>query len=221
MEQTCHRCGTAVSRQDAFCPVCGAPQLHFDESEQAAYVEGIDASAKNGRPGQVSWQVVVGLCARIAVPAGILCALPLLSLCSLIWIVGGASTVVFLYCRKRPMTLLSTKGGFRIGALTGFLIAYVSIAVTAILHVVQRFPLHAGAVIDGTYEELIRDSTSMFQTSPETQAQMLSFSRFLLTPDGRAAWSLTNMATLVAFTVVIAACVGALGVRMFAGRRVA
>jgi hypothetical protein len=119
------------------------------------------------------------------------------------------------------MTLLSTKGGFRIGALTGFLIAYVSIAVTAILHVVQRFPLHAGAVIDGTYEELIRDSTSMFQTSPETQAQMLSFSRFLLTPDGRAAWSLTNMATLVAFTVVIAACGGALGVRMFAGRRVA
>jgi hypothetical protein len=221
MEQSCHRCGTAVSRRDAFCPVCGAPQLHFDESEQAAYAEGAEAAVNNGRPGQVSWKIVIGLCGRIAIPAGILCALPLLSLCSLIWVAGGASMVIFLYCRKRPMTLLSTKGGFRIGALTGFVIAYVSIAVTAILHVVQRFPLHAGAVIDETYEELIRSSTSVFETSPETQAQMQSFFHFLLTPDGRAVWSLTNMAFLVAFTVVIAAIGGAVGVRMFAGRRVA
>jgi len=129
--------------------------------------------------------------------------------------------VILLYRRKKPMALLTAKHGFRIGLLTGLIIAYVSIAATAILRVVQRFPMHIGNRIDDEYEQIIRQSMTVFQTSPETQAQMRSFFHFMLTPDGRAAWSFMNLATITIFTVFFAAIGGALGVRMFASRRLA
>jgi hypothetical protein len=221
MEQTCHRCGTTVSRVDPFCPVCGAPQLHFDETDQPVFGEGADPSAVPGRPGQVSWKIVLGACAKIAIPAGILCGLPLLAAGSLLWVGGGATAVICLYRRKRPMSLLNAKSGFRIGSLAGLIIAYVSIAVTALLRVAQRFPLHTGAAIDDEYEQIIRQSMTVFQTTPETQQQMKWFFHFMLTPDGRAAWSLMNMFTVTVLTVLIASIGGAVGARMFAGRRAA
>jgi hypothetical protein len=221
MEQTCHRCCTTVSRQDAFCPVCGAPQLQFDSNEQAAPGEEGDAPGSAGRPGQVNWKVVLSACAQIAIPAGVLCALPLIAAGWLLWVVGAAGAVVLLYRRRRPMALLSARSGLRIGSLTGFIMAYVSIAVTAVLRVVQRFPMHRGGIIDSDYEELIRQAMSLYQTTPETQAQMRSFFHFFLTPDGRAAWSLMGIAWNTLFTILFAAIGGAVGVRMFAGRRVA
>lgn len=221
MEQTCHRCGSTVVRGDPFCPVCGAPQLHFDASEQAEPDENGDASANAGRPGQVQWKLVLAACAKVAIPAGVLCALPLIAAGSLLWVAGGACAVILLYRRKRPMALLNMRSGFRIGSLVGLIIAYVSIAVTALLRFAQRFPLHGGHSIDEEYEEIIRSSMTMFQTTPDTQAQMRSFFHFMLTPDGRAAWSLMNMATVTVLTVLFAAVGGAVGVRMFAGRRVA
>jgi disulfide bond formation protein DsbB len=221
MEQNCHRCGTTVSRQDAFCPVCGAPQLHFDASEQPVFGEGTEPSATSGRPGQVNWKIVLGACAKIAVPAGVLCALPLLSPFSLLWVVGGATAVILLYRRKRPMTPLSARVGLRIGGLAGLMIAYASIAATALLRVVQRYPLHGGGSIDADYDEIIRQSMAYFQTTPDTQAQTRWFFHFMLTPDGRAAWSLMNMATVIVLTVLFASIGGAVGVRMFARRRAA
>jgi hypothetical protein len=221
MDQVCHRCGTSVSREDTFCPVCGAPQLNFDLSSQEPADAATEPHATPGRPGQVNWKDAIGAAVMVAIPAGILCGLPLLAAGSLLWVMGGASLVILLYKKKRPLSLLNARSGFRIGGLTGLAIAYVSVAVAAILHVVQRFPMHIGDKIDSEYEEVISQSMTVFQTSPETQAQMRSFFHFMLTPDGRAAWSFMNMVTVTVMTIFLAAIGGYIGVRLFAGRRLA
>ncbi len=220
MEQTCHRCGTGVSREDGFCPVCGAAQLNFDADMQES-PEVSDLSALHTRPGQVRWRDAISAAILVAVPAGILCGLPLLAAGSLIWVMGGSSLAILLYRKKHPMAPMTAKHGFRIGILAGLIISYVSIAVTSILRVVQRFAMHKGETIDSEYDSVISQSMTMFQTTPETQAQMRSFFHFMLTPDGRAAWSFMNMLTVTVMTLLFAALGGYVGVRLFRVRRLA
>ena len=223
MQQLCHRCSTAVSREDAFCPNCGAPQLNFDASEQQPFGENGDASAADTRPGQIHWRAVLAACAMVAVPAGILCGL--LPDGSLIWVLGGATGVIVVYRRKRPTLTLTMKNGLRIGGLTGIVIAYVSMALTAVLRVVQRYPMHVGRMLDDGYEQLIHLSTTqsaaIFQGNPAAQAQMQSMYQFMLTPDGRAAYAFMGIVAAAIMTVLLAAVGGALGVRLSNVRRVA
>ena len=221
MEHMCHRCSQSVSAADTFCPHCGAPQLHFDASSRDEQSNGQAQPLHQGRPGQISWHDAIVSSFLIALPAGILCGLPLLAAGSLLWVMGGASLVILLYKKKRPMALLNGRSGLRIGSLAGVLIAYISVAVAAFLRVLQRFPLHIGKTIDRDYEAVISQSMTIFQTSPDTQAQMRAFFHFMLTPDGRAAWSLMNMATITVMTVFFAALGGYIGVRLFSGRRLA
>ncbi len=220
MEQACHRCGTSVSREDAFCPACGAPQLNFDASLQDG-LETEEPASLNMRPGQVRWRDAIGAAIIVAVPAGILCGLPLLAAGSLLWVMGGASLAILLYRKKYPMAPMTAKQGLRIGILAGLIISYVSIAVTCILRVVQRYAMHKGDVIDSDYELVISQSMKVFQATPETQAQMRSFFQFMLTPDGRAAWSFMNMVTVSVMTLLFAAIGGYVGVRLFRVRRLA
>ena len=223
MEQLCHRCSTAVSREDAFCPNCGAPQLNFDVSEQQPFGENGDASAAETRPGQIHWRVALTACAKIAIPAGILCGLLPAGL--LIWVLAGSTGVILLYRRKRPTSALTARNGLRIGGLTGLIIAYISIAIAAILRMVQRYPLHAGRLLDDGYEQLIHLSTSqsaaIFQGNPAAQVQTQSMYQFMLTPDGRAAYAFMGMIAAAIMTVLLAALGGALGVRLSTVRRTA
>ena len=223
MEQLCHRCSTAVSREDAFCPNCGAPQLNFDASEQLPFGENSDATAAETRPGHVHWRIALTACAKIAIPAGVLCGL--LPEGSLIWVLGGATGVILLYRRKRPTSTLTARNGLRIGGLSGIIIAYVSMLVTAVLRVVQRYPMHVGKMLDEGYEQIIQLSTgqsaAIFQGNPAAQAQMKSIYQFMLTPDGRAAYAFMGMVAAAVMTVLLAALGGALGVRLSAIRRTA
>ncbi len=223
MQQLCHRCSIAVSVEDGFCPNCGAPQLNFDASEQQPFGENGGASAVEARPGQVQWRVALAACAKIAIPAGILCGL--LPQGSLIWVLSGATGVILLYRRKRPTSTLTSKNGLRIGGLAGIIIAYISMAVTAILRVVQRYPMHVGRMLDDGYEQLIHLSTqqsaAIFQGNPAAQAQMQSMYQFMLTPDGRAAYAFVGIIAAAIMTVLLAAVGGALGVRLSNVRRVA
>lgn len=223
MQQLCHRCSTAVSREDAFCPNCGAPQLNFDASEQQPFDENGEASAVETRPGHVHWRVALAACAKVAIPAGILCGL--LPDGSLIWVLGGATGVILLYRRRRPTSTLTARNGLRMGGLAGIIIAYVSMAITAILRVMQRYPMHAGKALDDGYEQLIHLSTgqsaAIFQGNPAAQAQMQSMYQFMLTPDGRAAYAFMGIIAAAIMTVLLAAVGGALGVRLSNVRRVA
>ena len=221
MEKACHRCGTSVSREDTFCPTCGAPQLNFDLSSQEPSEPGSEPQTTPQRPGQVNWRDAIGASITVALPAGILCGLPMLSSGLLLWVMGGASLVILLYKKKRPMSLLNARSGFRIGSLTGLVIAYVSVAVEAIYSVVQRFPMHGGATIDREYESVISQVTTSVQTTPETQAQVHAMFRFLLSPDGRAGSSFAIMIFIASTTIMFASLGGYIGVRLFAGRRLA
>jgi hypothetical protein len=218
MEQTCHRCHHSLSRDTAFCPECGAPQLNFDGTAAQEFPENDPAANPADRPGHVNWRIALDACARIALPAGILSALVPSGI--LLWVVGGATAVIFFYRQKRPTVSISARNGFRIGSMAGFAIAYVASAVTAILGVVQRYSMHMGDSIDRAYEEGIARSAELLQSSPEAQEQMKSFFRFMLTPDGRATSSFGGLAMLAGVTVLLAAIGGAIGVRLFAPKRV-
>lgn len=209
MEQLCHRCSTAVSREDAFCPNCGAPQLNFDASDQQPFGENIEAAHIESRPGQIHWRIALAACAKVAIPAGILCGL--LPEGSLLWVLGAATGVILLYRRKRPTSALTAKNGLRIGALAGMIIAYISAAATAILRVLQRYPMHVGKALDEGYEQLIHLSTS--------QLQMQSMYQYMLSPDGRAAYAFMGMAAAAIMTVLLASVGGAVGVRLSTVRR--
>ena len=209
MEQLCHRCSTAVSREDAFCPNCGAPQLNFDASDQQPFGENSEAAHIESRPGQIHWRIALAACAKVAIPAGILCGL--LPEGSLLWVLGAATGVILLYRRKRPTSTLTAKNGLRIGALAGMIIAYISAAATAILRVLQRYPMHVGKALDEGYEQLIHLSTS--------QLQMQSMYQYMLSPDGRAAYAFMGMAAAAIMTVLLASVGGAVGVRLSTVRR--
>ena len=221
MDRACHRCGTSVSREDTFCPACGAPQLNFDLGSQEPSDSSAEQQAAPQRPGQVNWRDAIGASITVALPAGILCGLPLLSSGLLIWVMGSASLAILLYKKKRPMSLLNARSGFRIGCLTGLVIAYISVAVEAIYSVAQRFPMHGGATIDREYEAVISQVATSVQTTPETQAQMHAMFHFLLSPDGRAGSSFAIMVFIAVMTILFASLGGYIGVRLFAGRRLA
>jgi hypothetical protein len=115
--------------------------------------------------------------------------------------------------------LLETRSGVRIGAVAGLIAAYSSMIGTAIWQIFERYVLHRGYAIDQLYESIIQQSTALALNNPETQAQWHSYVRFLLSPDGRAAYVLMNAATTSLGIILFSAIGGALGVRLLAPRK--
>jgi hypothetical protein len=233
----CHRCGSLVGPDDAFCPACGSPQLRLDVDEQ---LPAAVPAAESGSPAQspseahsrrwaiytgqhhgVDWHGAFRTALLIAVPIGVLTALPALSLGFLLWVVGGPVAVIALYHRHHPAHRLDGRGGFRIGALTGLFAAYISAALVAVLALIERYSLHLGAVMDREFTQRLQQSTAMVQTGPDTEAQMRSYLHFLLTPDGRAAMSLAGAAVTAVLTILLAGVGGTIGVRILGRQRTA
>jgi hypothetical protein len=136
-----------------------------------------------------------------------------------VWVVGGAILAIVLYHRRAPGFLLETRSGVRIGAIAGLIAAYSSAIATAVWRLFARYVLHQGDTIDQVYVSLIQQSTMLVQTNPEAQAQWHAYVQFLMTPDGRAAYTLMNIATTSLGIVLFSAIGGALGVRLLAARR--
>ena len=152
-------------------------------------------------------------------PAGLLSAISVLSWGCCLWVVGGSVLAIMLYHRRAPAFLLETRSGVRIGAITGLIAAYSSVIATAVWRVFERYVLHRGNAIDQFYDSVIQQSTALVQTNPETQAQWHAYVRFLMSPDGRAGYTLLNAATTSIGIIVFAAIGGALGVRLIAIRK--
>ena len=220
MNPTCHRCGTTLSASELFCPNCGSPQLKFAQQEEGetAYVAGRPA-AKLGRAQGISWRDAILAALLVAVPAGLLSAVSVLSWGCCLWVVGGAVLAIVVYHRRAPAFLLETRSGVRIGAVAGLIAAYSSVIATAVWRVFARYVLHQGSAIDQFYDSVIKQSTALVQTNPDAQAQWHAWVQFLMSPDGRAAYTLMNAATTSLGIILFSAIGGALGVRLLAPRK--
>ena len=84
-------------------------------------------------------------CLIVAVPAGLLSAVSVLSWGCCLWVVGGAVLAIVVYHRRAPAFLLETRSGVRIGAVAGLIAAYSSVVATAIWRVFSRYVLHQGS----------------------------------------------------------------------------
>jgi hypothetical protein len=232
----CHRCGSPVAIDAAFCPSCGAPQLRVSLPDEtpSAEAEGTSAAGAAQNPARSAaqpWNVFSGqrpgidwrrgfrVAVLIAVPVGILTALPAVSLGFLLWVIGGPVAVVALYRRPTPSRSVDGRSGFRLGALTGLFAAYVSSALVGALSLIERYTLHLGGLMDREFADRLRQSTAMVQTGADTEAQMRNYVHFLLTPDGRAAMSLAGAAITALLTILLAGFGGMLGVRLFGRER--
>jgi hypothetical protein len=217
MEQVCHRCGTALNQSDPFCPHCGAPQLRYEAPEEP--ISSLSAPPAQRlatrNPNVVSWKDAILAAALLAVPAGILSSL--LGLEAL-WVIAGGIGVISFY-RRRTGTFPSGRMGWRIGMLFGLFAAVIAVAVNGLSLLVQRYPLHQGAMIDQRTHDLIEMNMKMYanlfaSSNPDMTAAVAATQRFWLSPDGAAALVLSNAVGLAITMLLFAAAGGALGARL-------
>jgi len=220
MNPICHRCGATLSASELFCPNCGSPQLKFAQQEEGdSGYPGARPAGKPARAQGISWRDAILAALIVAVPAGLLSAVSVLSWGCCLWVVGGAVLAIVVYHRRAPAFLLETRSGVRIGAVAGLIAAYSSVVATAIWRVFSRYVLHQGNAIDQFYDSLIKQSTALVQANPDAQAQWHAYVQFLLSPDGRAAYTLMNAVTTSVGIILFSAIGGAIGVRLLAPRK--
>ena len=213
----CHRCSGALEEDASFCPHCAAPQLRLALPEEQA-----DAAPATGGyirdPRAVDWRTIFRLALWTAIPVGILTIPPFF----FPLIIAGPMVVISIYQRRRPGALVDGRSGFRIGALMGLLAAYISAFFVAGLRLMERYPLHQGAVLDRDYALYIQQtaaaSQSMAHGTAASAEMMNSWMNFFLTPDGRAWIALLGTAVTGVGTVLLAGIGGMLGARLAARR---
>jgi hypothetical protein len=220
MNLLCHRCGASLSASELFCSTCGSPQLKVTQQEEGetGYAAG-RAPVTIARAQGISWKEAIRAALLVAVPAGLLSAVSVLSWGCCLWVVGGAVLAIVVYHRRAPTFLLEIRSGVRIGAVAGLIAAYSSVIATAAWRVFARYVLHQGSAIDELYVQIIQQSTTLVQSNPDTQAQWHAYVNFLMSPDGRAAYTLMNAATTSIAIILFSAIGGALGVRLLAPRK--
>ncbi|HVJ08608.1 MAG TPA: hypothetical protein VM554_09495 [Acidisarcina sp.] len=172
-----------------------------------------------------SWKHAIRSALIVGLPMGLLSSslLPL-STGSFLWLVGGAMAAVALYRRRSQASFLNLRTGLRIGVVAGIVAAFSATACNAGVLLFQRHALHMSKAIDDSMDGNIRAMVEqmggrMAQTTPEAQAQIRAYFRFLLSPDGKAFLSLTSSATTALGMILFAALGGVLGARIFASRR--
>jgi hypothetical protein len=172
-----------------------------------------------------AWKHAIAAAAIVGLPMGLLSSSVLpLATASFVWLVGGAMAAVALYQRRSRNGFLNLRTGLRIGLVAGVVAAFFATACNAAVLLFQRYALHMSKAIDESMDGNIREIVGqlggkMAQATPETQAQLQAYFRFLLSPDGKAFLSLTSSATAALAMVLFAALGGALGARIFVARR--
>lgn len=209
-----------------FCPSCGSPQLRLEPNgEMEGLASSRDSSAEAMEARGTSWKHAISAAAMVGLPMGLLSSSVLpLATGSFLWLVGGAMAAVALYQRRSKNSLLNLRTGLRIGMVAGIVAAFFATACNAGLLLFQRHALHMSKAIDESMDGNIKAMVAqmggrMVQSTPEAQAQVQAYFRFLLSPDGKAFLGLTSAATAAAGMIMFAALGGALGARILAARR--
>jgi hypothetical protein len=207
----CHRCAGALDDEASFCPHCAAPQLRIAPQETVEAPEGAAQAFVRDRR-SIDWRNVIRLALWVALPLGILAPFffPLVIVAPVI--------VTSLYQRRRPGTLLDGRSGFRIGTLTGLLVAYASAFGLACWQLFERYSLHQASVLDAQYALRVQQSAEATQRMAQGNALTIQQARilldFFLSPDGRATVTLFDTAALASGIVLLAGLGGMLGARL-------
>ena len=212
MEHLCHRCGTAITSSELFCPHCGAPQLRYEAADEDVSPVSTSRQSLAGRdPGGVIWKDAIAAAAMVAIPVGLLSSL--LDFGAL-WVIGGGIATVSIYRRRTGHPPMG-RGGWRIGSLLGVLAAFATTAIDSITLVFQRYVLHNGGVIDQRFHLVAQQLTEQLNRSnPEAAAAMPWFVHFWLSPDGTAAIALMGAVGSAFSMLLFSAAGGAIGARI-------
>ena len=212
MDPVCHRCRATInSSSELFCPHCGAPQLRYEPSEEAAPPYASSQQTTSGRGLDiVSWKAAVVSALLVAVPVGLLSSI--LDFGAL-WVIGGGIATVSLYRRRVGMPP-SNRMGWRIGGLLGVLAAFISTAIYSLKLVIQRYMLHSGDLDQQLHSVAQQFADQINRSDPQTAAAMAQLAHFWLSPDGAAAIVLGTAAVSALSMVLFAAAGGAIGARI-------
>lgn len=217
MDPVCHRCGTALSSQELFCPHCGAPQLSVEASEEQTSYAGKGAGS-GGRVAHqfIAWRSAVQAALIVAVPVGLLSSLLDFGV---LWVLAGGFCTVALYQRK-TFTVANGSLGWRLGMLAGVFAAFVSSLTDGLSMLLERYGLHRGSSIDQRLSSLTQQMTDqMVHQNPEAAQQIPWFIHFWVSPDGHAAVVLFMSAFAAVMMVGFSVIGGALGGRVLGTRR--
>ena len=237
-QRPCHRCGTLIDVSCPFCPQCGSPQLsvpQYDMPEQeAAGAGGANYSgaavAASGAPplhalaaDGVQWKLAVWACFIVALAAGLLCAValivPALYSVAFFWTLSGSVIALAVYQRRAPMARLDGGTGARIGLLTGILMASALAFAGSIFMALLRYVWHKGADFDAQISDAIHQGMARAaENSPDPQLVQSSL-KSLLSPEGRAGYTLAMGAFLAVLLVVFSTISGAVGAKLMPRRR--
>ena len=185
MEPTCHRCGSSLLPDTAYCGQCGAPQVRVPE--ELAVSPASQTSGAINQESLSSASSAVALNWRHALPAAstagfamaIASMLPLVSTLFPLWMLAGGWLAVLLYRRRSPLLLMSSTIGGKVGALAGLLGFLFFGVLTSSFLTIETVVLHRGDELRAMLRSLLQQSVTNNQ---DARSQMLL--QWMQTPEG-------------------------------------
>lgn len=221
MEITCNRCHQTVNAESCYCPACGLPQLVYaaDGPVGQSQPERWDEGARDAAT--IDWRPALRAALLMAIPAGLLC-----SMFSPVGIAGWllmatcAAWAVSLYMRSQRPAWITLGAGARIGLVTGLLGGWSAAATTGVTLFAMRFFFHHGSFFDDFWLNFVNQKFVQQYASMGVNAQTIStYQKWLLSPEGRAAFMLSAILFLVTGLILSAVAGGALGARLMGRSR--
>ncbi len=211
-----------------FCSHCGAPQLSVPATElpetsapAEADLAGAVLSAAGSlpvHPNGTQWKAALHVSLAVGVASGVLCGAamlfpPLYTVC-FFWTLSGAMIALALYRRRVPLASIDSAAGARIGLLAGLFMSAAMTAIGSIFLVLLRFVWHKGGEYDAQISDAIHQGmTRAAQNNPDPQLVQNSM-KFLLSPEGRAGYTLAMVAFLAVLLIFFSAVSGAVGAKL-------
>ncbi|HEY1254188.1 MAG TPA: hypothetical protein VGF01_05365 [Terracidiphilus sp.] len=221
MEITCTRCHQTVQADNCYCSHCGLPQLVYTTDGSSGQVQPERGEEATPDAGSIAWKPALNAALKLAVPAGVLCAiLSPLGLFGSFWMAVAATWAVALYLRSQRPAWITIGVGARIGLVTGLLGGWLAFGVSGGQLFIQRFFLHQSNQIDASWRAIVESSQQLtLQMGFSDAAQLQSQKAFMLSPEGHAGFTAISLVFNWLFLTLFAVVGGALGARMMGRSR--
>ncbi len=165
-------------------------------------------------PGAIRWDLAWKGAALCGVFAAILCAIPVLSLGCILWMLGAGALSVSLYQKQVPGMSITPGMGMRIGALAGVFGFIVSAIVTTVSFVALR----AGGDFRRAMQEQMEKQMAG-NSDPKVHEMMQRMLDWMSTPQGAATLMVMVLVIFAVVFLLFTAAGGALGASMSGRRR--